>query len=173
MTGCPRIRVLVVDDDARVRTALRHLLDDATGLQCLAVDSGQAMRLVMWGSTVTDVAVVDMPSVSKASSALVERLAGLMPVVVVSMSGSTRVAALAAGALRFVEKDGDAGALVAAIRSAADERPEFLAPRTGPCQNVALDEQQPEVAPTPGPSGEGHADARIQSRFGIGSPGRR
>ena len=154
MTGAPRIRVLVVDDDVRVRNALRHLLDDATGLQCLAVDSGQAMRLVIWGSTVTDVAVVDMPSASSTRSALVERLAGLMPVVVVSMSGSTRIAALAAGALHFVEKDGDAAALVSAIRSAVGEGPELLARRAGPRQNVALDEQQPDAAPAPGPNGE-------------------
>jgi DNA-binding NtrC family response regulator len=154
VTAGQRVRVLVVDDDARVRSALRHLLDGATDLQCLAVDSGQAMRLVLWGSPVPDVAVVDMPSASGTSSALVERLAALMPVVVVSMAGSTRVAALAAGALRFVEKDGDAGALVAAIRSAADARPESLARMTGPRQNDALGGQRHGAAPAPGPSGE-------------------
>ena len=149
-----RIRVLVVDDDARVRSALRHLLDDVTELQCLAVDSGQAMRLVTWGSTVTDVAVVDLPAESSSRCALVEQLAGLMPVVVVSMSGSQRAVALAVGAARFVEKDGDAGALVAAVRSAAHGRPRFLSPGAGPRQNDAVEHQQPEVVPPRAPDGE-------------------
>lgn len=118
MTGRQRLRVLVVDDDARVRGALRRLLEDVTEFECLAVDSDQASRLVTWSSTVPDVAVVDLPSTPGAGTVLVERLASLLPVVVLSMSGVTRVAALAAGAFRFVEKDGDVGALVAAIRSA-------------------------------------------------------
>lgn len=137
------MRVLVVDDDARVRSALRHLLDEVSELQCLAVDTGQAMRLVTWGSDVTDVAVVDMPSASAGGSALVERLAVRMPVVVVSMSGSQRFGALAAGALRFVEKDGDVGALVAAIQSAADEGLGLLAREDGPRQNATVDDQSP------------------------------
>jgi DNA-binding NtrC family response regulator len=146
--------VLVVDDDVRVRNALRHLLDDMGGLQCLAVDGGQAMRLAVWGSTVAHVAVVDVPSAASHSLALVERLAGLMPVVVVSMSASTRAFALGAGALGFVEKNGDAVALVAAIHSAADELAEPMAPRTGPRQNVDEGEHVSEVAPSPRLSGE-------------------
>ncbi len=154
MKGRQRLRVLVVDDDARVRDALSHLLDEVTGLQCLAVDTGQAMRLVTWWSTVTDVAVVDLPSESSAGSALVERLAGLVPVVVVSMSGSQRVAALAAGAVRFVEKDGDAAALVAAIRSAADDGTGSLSRRSSPRQNAPLDGEQHEGATASDPSEE-------------------
>lgn len=129
--GPQPLRVLVVDDDARVRDALRHLLDDVSEFECLAVDSEQALRLVTWGSPVSDIAVVDLPSTSCASTPLVERLAQLLPVVVVSMSGTTRVAALAAGASCFVEKDGDVAALVAAIRCAADAGPPCLAPGPG------------------------------------------
>lgn len=152
--GGPRVRVLVVDDDARVRSALRHLLDESSELQCLAMDSGQAMRLVTWGSMVTDVAVVDLPAESSPRSALVERLAHLIPVVVVSMSSSQRAEALAMGAARFVEKDGDASALVAAIRSAAHELPR-LSPRAGPRQNDAVEHQRPGVDPPRTPDGEG------------------
>lgn len=154
MTGAPRVRALVVEDDARVRSALCHLLDDTAGFQCLAVDSGQAKRLVAWGSAVATVAVVDMSSASSARSALVHRLAGLMPVVVVSMSGTTRAASLAAGAFRFVEKDGDVGALVAAVQSAVDEHEKCMAAKPGARQNDAEGEQQPETAPPPRPSGE-------------------
>lgn len=148
------MRVLVVDDDARVRDALRHLLDEVTGLQCLAVDTGQAMRLVTWGSTVADVAVVDLPSQPGEGSALVERLADLMPVVVVSMSGSQRVDALAAGAVCFVEKDGDATALVGAIRSAADDRTGSLSRGSSPRQNASSDDEQREGAPASEPEEE-------------------
>jgi DNA-binding NtrC family response regulator len=146
--------VLVVDDDVRVRNALRHLLDDIGGLQCLAVDSGQAMRLAVWGATVAHVALVDVPSAASDLFALVERLAELMPVVVVSMAASTCALALGAGALGFVEKNGDAGALVAAILWAADELAEPMAPRTGPRQNVVEGEHVSEVASSPRPSGE-------------------
>ncbi|MBD3782099.1 MAG: response regulator transcription factor [Micrococcales bacterium] len=143
--GPRRLRVLVVDDDARVRSALRHLLDDVGELRCLAVDTGQAVRLLTWGSNVSDVAVVDLPSGSPAASpagcALVERLAGLVPVVVVSMSGSRRSDALAAGAHSFVEKDGDGGALLAAIRSAVDAGRRPLAGEDGTRQNAAVDDQ--------------------------------
>lgn len=130
--GPQRPRVLVVDDDARVRGALRHLLDDVTEFECLAVDSEQAVRLVTWGPTVSDIAVVDLPSASCAGTALVARLASLLPVVVVSMSGATRGAALAAGAFRFVEKDGDVAALVAAIRSSVSAGPGVLGTGPGP-----------------------------------------
>ncbi len=141
MIGPVAVRVLVVDDDARVRQALRHLLDDLPGFECLAVDSGQAMRLATWGSAVTDVAVIDLPATSGGTAELIrrliERLTDLMPVLVLSMSGSSRVAALEAGATRFFEKDGDSRALVAAIRTAVSQHPEALAPRVGLRKNVA------------------------------------
>lgn len=135
-----RLRVLVVDDDARVRGALRHLLDDVTDLECLAVESDQALRLVTWGSTVPDVAVVDMPSASEGDTLLIEGLAGLLPVVVVSMSGRARGAAAAAGAAGFVEKDGDVAALVDAVRAAACEGARRLARASGQGQNDTRDE---------------------------------
>ena len=154
VSGEPAIHVLVVDDDARVRHAVHQLLDDAGGLQCLAVDSGQAMRLAMWGSVGAHVAVVDVPSGSGPCLALAGRLARLLPVVVVSMSASTRASALAAGALGFVEKDGDAGVLVDAIRAAADGEPESMAPKADPRQNVVEGEQEVGPVPSSGPSGE-------------------
>lgn len=119
MTEAPTIRVLVVDDDARVRNALSRLLSDVSGIQGLSVDGDQAMRLVKWGSAVCDVAVVDMPSTSSAASLLVPRLAAVIPVVVVSLSPMVRRAALAAGAGHFVEKGGDPDSLIAAIRAMA------------------------------------------------------
>lgn len=133
MTGQPCTRALVVDDDARVRAALCALLDDAAGFRCRAVDSQQATRLVMGGSSDvdSDVAVVDMSAAGEpeGQATLVALLAGFVPVVVVSMSRAVRAVAMAAGAAAFVEKDGDATALVAAVRAVAHVPGDGTVPR--------------------------------------------
>ncbi len=115
-------RVLVVDADPRVRAAVRALLDDGEGTEVQAVGRDEATRWQMEASTGIDVAVVDISSPSSQDLTLVERLAGVLPVVAVSMSGSVRGAALAAGASWFIEKDGDVTALVAAIRAVIQGR---------------------------------------------------
>ncbi len=122
MTRPHRARVLVVDGDQRVRAAVRALLDDGAGTEVQAVDRDEAMRWQPQALAGIEVAVVDISTASSQDLTLVERLADVMPVVAVSMSGSARVAALAAGASLFVDKDGDASALVAAVRAVIEGR---------------------------------------------------
>lgn len=122
MRGAARLTVLVVDDDPRVRGALVHLLEEVGDIRVVAVDTDQAIRLTLVSAPRTDVAVVDVPDAGSPGVRLVGLLAVALPVVAVSLTGSVRDAALAAGALHFVEKDGDEGRLVGAIRSAAQSR---------------------------------------------------
>ena len=113
--------MLVVDDDARVRAALRSLLDEDVGLCCRVVDDAQALGLLLGGAARVDaeVAVVDLSAGTSIQLRLVALLARALPVVVVSMSGAVRPLAMAAGATAFVEKDGDACALLAVVQHLA------------------------------------------------------
>ena len=117
----PPLAVLVVDDDPRVRASLERLLDQVGGMRAIAVDPDQAARLSEIG-TAADVAVVDVPGGGGAGLRLVSRLAALTTVVAVGLSASSGTAALGAGAIAFVEKDGDVDALVAAIHLAGRGR---------------------------------------------------
>ncbi len=115
--------VLIVDDDARVRAAFHALLDHSDEFRCLAVDGHDALKLVTTrgGGVDFQVAIVDMSDARTVPAGL--RLVALLveqaPVVVVSMSGTARALALHAGAKAFVDKNGDAGALLAVIRLVA------------------------------------------------------
>lgn len=113
----PPCAVLVVDDDPRVRASLVHLLDQLGGIKAIAVDVDQARRLAEMGTT-AHVAVVDVPGDGGAGLGLVSLLVPTTAVVAVGLSPSAGHAALGAGAVAFVEKDGDADALVSAIRLA-------------------------------------------------------
>lgn len=124
MTGAGNLApltVLVVDDDPRVRASVVHLLDQLGGVTAIAVDADQAWRLSEM-QTAADVAVVDVPGVGGAGLRLVSRLASMTTVVAVGLSASAGRAALGAGAVAFVEKDGDADALVTTIRRASPGR---------------------------------------------------
>lgn len=113
----PPLAVLVVDEDPRVRASLVRLLDEVGGMRAIAVDFDQAWRLSEM-RTAADVALVDVPGGDEVGLRLVPRLASTTTVVAVGLSASAGEAALGAGAVSFVEKDGDADALVTAIRIA-------------------------------------------------------
>lgn len=130
MSGAGGISVLIVDDDPRVRAALIRMLDELADVHVAAVDSEQALRLSSMTTIDTDVAVVDVVGPSSRGEEVIRRLAPAVPVVAVSLSSTARSFALRAGAARFLEKDGDAGALIEAIRAAAGG---------APGQNVAND----------------------------------
>jgi DNA-binding NarL/FixJ family response regulator len=119
VSGSRGISVLVVDDDPRVRAALVRMLDELADVHVAAVDSEQALRLSLLTTIDTDVAVVDVAGPVSRGEQVIRRLAPAVPVVAVSLSSNARSCALRAGAARFLEKDGDAGALIEAIRAAA------------------------------------------------------
>jgi DNA-binding NtrC family response regulator len=114
-------RVLVIDDDARVRTALDDLLastDDLTPAVSMATAAGALAAAEQDGPF--DVALVDIRLPDPATGlALVEQLAACLPVVAVSVSGTHRTAALAAGAVAFLDKDGRPDTLLAVLRASS------------------------------------------------------
>lgn len=109
MTRRP-LRVLVMDDDPRVRTGLRRLLEATPDVVVVPLGAD------------ADVALVDVDLPDRAAvAARVRGLVGGVPVVALGLAGSARDAALAAGARSFVEKDGAADVLLTALSTAATE----------------------------------------------------
>lgn len=111
------LTVLVVDDDYRARAALVRALDDCPGLRAVGLDHEQAVRLADRPSPLADAAVVDVPRATPMALRVVAALAARGPVLVTSLSGSVAGPSRAAGAVAFVEKDGDGDELVALISS--------------------------------------------------------
>jgi two-component system response regulator DesR len=119
------IRLLVVDDDARVRVALRRTIAIEADLVIVAEAadalsaSARARSLDPYVALV-DVILPDEPTGLRLVSAL-SQPAGCA-VVAMSVRSGIRRAALAAGAFAFVEKDGDVDAILSAVRAAAVSR---------------------------------------------------
>jgi DNA-binding NarL/FixJ family response regulator len=118
------IRVLVVDDDARVRRALHDLIDATGGMRVIATASDVSEALAVDERTSPAVALVDVLLPDRADGidlvrALTRRA---RPVVATSVSASVRNDALAAGALRFVEKSPDDQRLLSVLRHSAERR---------------------------------------------------
>jgi DNA-binding NarL/FixJ family response regulator len=114
------LRLLVADDDPRVRRALQGVLSDVDGLELLAV-CGSAPELCARATTRRpDVVLLDvhLPDAATGLSLLGELARAAVPVVAMSAAGGVRAAALAAGAAAFVEKDGATDGLVAALLTA-------------------------------------------------------
>jgi DNA-binding NarL/FixJ family response regulator len=116
------IRVLVVDDDPRVRTAIGRTLALENDLIVVAEVADAATALAESERTATFVALVDLalPEI-KTGVDLVRELSERFgcKVVAMSISGGLREAALGAGAALFVEKDGDIEAVLNAVRIAS------------------------------------------------------
>jgi DNA-binding NarL/FixJ family response regulator len=128
------IRVLVVDDDSRVRAAL---------CQTIAIEAD----LLMVADAATALAALDLAEHANPSVALVDVLLpddsiGLSlvhnlaqrqdcAVIALSVQSGLRLDALAAGAVDFVEKGGDIDALLRAIRCAGAPQPSHPDPVSG------------------------------------------
>lgn len=116
------IRVLVVDDDARVRRALSQLIDTADDMRVVGTAAGAGQARAAFEKVAFDVVLLDvvLPSLA-VGTALVRHLSrdGRM-VVATSVSGAARQAALDAGAVCFIEKGPDPSALLAALRHSAE-----------------------------------------------------
>ena len=120
-----RIRLLVADDDPRVLAAIGATIALAPDMVMVAAAADAATALACAERTDPWVALVDV-LIPDAVTGL-ELVAGLAQepgcgVVAMSVRSGFRQAALAAGAVAFVEKSGDIDAILDAVRSAAARR---------------------------------------------------
>ena len=117
----PRLRVLIVDDDARVRRALRSLIECAPDLTVVgeAGSTRSATRLDL--ELLPDVVVLDLllPRAPEGMEVLRELRRHGRPVVAISGMGELGPDAVVAGAHAFLEKHGrDVDDLLDMIRAA-------------------------------------------------------
>ncbi len=116
------IRLLVVDDDPRVLHAIAPTIALEPDLVIVAEAADAMTALAFAESTAPSVALIDVLLPDELGGlALVRSLARRPTCSVVAMSvrGGLRHAALAAGAIAFVEKSGDIDAVLDAVRAAA------------------------------------------------------
>jgi DNA-binding NarL/FixJ family response regulator len=122
----PMIRVLLVDDQAVVRRALRVRFHLEPDLEVVGEASSGREALTLAQALTPDVVLMDveMPEMDgiEATSALL-RAVPQSAVVILSIydDAQTRTRAQAAGAVAFVEKRGATDSLLAAIRLAAGQ----------------------------------------------------
>jgi len=134
------IRIVLVDDHAVVRSGLRRLLEQNTGMQVIAeADSGeQAYQL--YGEHLPDVLVMDMSMPGMGGLESLRRILTRYPsarIVIFSMHENAAFAsqALSAGARCYVAKSGAADDLVRAVKEAFAGRG-YLSPSVA--QNIVL-----------------------------------
>jgi len=116
------IRLLVVDDDARVRAAIGQTIAGEADLVMVADASDAPTALVLAEGTNPSVALVDVLLPDDTTGLALVRALGQSPgcaVVAMSIRGGLRLAVLAAGAVAFVEKGSDVDAILDAVRAAA------------------------------------------------------
>ncbi len=112
----------MADDDARVRAAIGQTIALEADLVVVADAAGAAAALALAERTGPAVALVGLLLPDEAAGlALVRSLAQRPGCAVVAMSvhSGLRRAALAAGAVAFVEKGGDIDAVLDTVRAAA------------------------------------------------------
>jgi DNA-binding NarL/FixJ family response regulator len=117
----PKLRVLIVEDDARVRRALRRLIQCAPDLTVVgeAGSTRSAKRLDL--ELLPDVVVLDLllPQAPEGMGVLRELRGRDRPVVAISCMGELGPQAMVAGAHAFLEKHGrDVDDLLDMIRAA-------------------------------------------------------
>jgi DNA-binding NtrC family response regulator len=116
------IRLLVVDDDVRVRAAIGQTIALEDDLVTVADAANARSALVVAEEADPSVALVDVLLPDDMSGLSLVRRLNQRPgcaVVAMSVRGGLRGASLAAGAVAFVEKGGDIDALLDAVRAAA------------------------------------------------------
>jgi DNA-binding NarL/FixJ family response regulator len=119
--AAPRLRVLVVDDDNRVVTALRATLALEADLLVVgdAGDAETALRVAR--STRPDVVLLDILLPDETVGLALVTTLGAPPgcaVVAMSIRSSLRAAALDAGAVAFVAKADGVDAVLSSVRAA-------------------------------------------------------
>jgi DNA-binding NarL/FixJ family response regulator len=121
LRNAPKLRVLIVDDDARVRRALRGLIECSADLTVVgeAGSTRSAKRLDL--ELLPDVVVLDLllPQPPEGMQVLRELRGRDRPVVAISGMGELGPQAMVAGAHAFLEKHGrDVDDLLDMIRAA-------------------------------------------------------
>ena len=119
------VRILVAEDNPQVRAALRSFLSADPHFEIVgeAADALAALQLARLHRP--DVALVDvlLPGAQEGLHVLRILTAELgVPAVAFSISGGVGDSALAAGAYRFLEKDGSPERLTAALTAAAGQQ---------------------------------------------------
>jgi DNA-binding NarL/FixJ family response regulator len=122
----PKLRILIVDDDARVRRALGGLIECSPDLTVVgeAGSTPSAKRLDL--ELLPDVVVLDLllPQASEGMDVLRELRGRGRPVVAISRMGELGPQAMGAGAHAFLEKHGrDVDDLLDMIRAAHHHDP--------------------------------------------------
>ena len=119
------VRVLIAEDDPRVRTALRSFLGASDGFEVVAEAASAATALAQAREHEPAVALVDvlLPD-ARDGLGLLHALTGELgiPAVAISIHSWVRSSALGAGAYLFLDKDSAPELLVAALRAAASTR---------------------------------------------------
>ena len=122
MAGIRRepVRVLIADDDHRVRTALSALLTSSAGFDIVDISATTDSALTLARQHRPTVALIDIllpeaPDGLALLRALTDELH--IPAIAISIDGGLKKSALAAGATSFFDKDGSADQLIAALRA--------------------------------------------------------
>lgn len=115
------IRVLIADDDHRVRTALSALLINFADFDIVGTSASADGALTLARQHRPTVALIDIllpqaPDGLALLRALTDELG--IPAIAMSIDGAFRKSALAAGATSFFDKDSSADQLIAALRAA-------------------------------------------------------
>jgi two-component system, NarL family, response regulator DesR len=122
--GTAARRILVVDDDPRVRHAVRQLIDGTPGLQVEAAVSNADEAEAASRTSVPDLAIVDVRVPDRdAGLNLIRSLSSRMPVIAISVTSSLARPATRVGATAFCDKDGNADALISAVLAALGDNP--------------------------------------------------
>ncbi|MFD8492999.1 response regulator transcription factor [Amycolatopsis sp. NPDC059657] len=121
--GAGPARVLIADQDPRVRAALRAFLRAHPGFDVVAEAGSSTAALTLARECGPTVALVDVSQLDKGERLeLVRALTGELriPVVAIGFEGRVRAGALEAGAFRFLDKGSVSELLLPALEQAAD-----------------------------------------------------
>ena len=124
--GDAAVRVLIVEDDPRVRTALHSFLAASSGFEVVGVaaDASTALKLAREAAPAVVIVDVLLPDARHGLGLLrtLTRELGL-PSVAISIDSWVSADALAAGACRFLDKDSAPELLPAVLRAAVSTTP--------------------------------------------------
>ena len=123
----PKLRVLIVDDDARVRRALRSLIECSPDLTVVGEAVSAVSTPQLDSTLLPDVVVLDLllPRASDGIDVLRELRRRDRPVVAISAMSELGPIAVAAGAHTFLDKHAHgAGRLLDMIRAASGHHPD-------------------------------------------------